>query len=55
MAHLSLLLLVLAASLFVATCGDMNETVGAQLEQSGVKAFVYNPGLQGLNGTQVNP
>ena len=42
-----------AASTLVVSCGGNETTVGGQLEQGGPKAFVYNPVLQGLNGTQV--
>ena len=43
----------LTASALVVSCGENRTTVAGQLEQGGSKAFVYNPVLQGLNGTQV--
>ena len=53
MSRMFAVLACLAASTLVASCGENKTTVGGQLEQGGSKAFVYNPVLQGLNGTQV--
>ena len=53
MSRMLAVLACLAASTLVVSCGENKTTVGGQLEQGGSKAFVYNPVLQGLNGTQV--
>ena len=53
MSRMIVVLACLAASALVVSCGENKTTVGGQLEQGGSKAFVYNPVLQGLNGTQV--
>ena len=53
MSRIFAVLALLAASALVASCGEDKPTVGGQLEQGGSKAFVYNPVVQGLNGTQV--
>ncbi|CAK0737411.1 hypothetical protein CVIRNUC_000908 [Coccomyxa viridis] len=52
MSRMIVVLACLAASALVVSCGENQTTVGGQLEQGGSKAFVYNPVLQGLNGTQ---
>jgi len=61
MAQFSILLALLATSAVAVSCVEMekmdkNETshsIGGMLEESGAQAFIYNPQLQGLNGTQV--
>lgn len=53
MVRLCALIVVLAASAFVASCEKNSTSVGNQLEVAGPQAFVYNPVLKGLNGTQV--
>ncbi len=53
MSRMIVVLACLAASVLVVSCGENKTTVGGQLEQGGSTAFVYNPVLQGLNGTQV--
>lgn len=53
MARLFALLFLLAASAFSVCCVETEISVGSQLADGGPTKFVYNPGLEGLNGTQV--
>ena len=53
MARLFALLFLLAASAFSVCCVETKASVGSQLANGGPTKFVYNPGLEGLNGTQV--
>lgn len=53
MARLFALLFLLAASAFSVCCIETKTSVGSQLADGGPTKFAYNPGLEGLNGTQV--
>ena len=52
MARLFALLFLLAAFASSVCCVE-TISVGSQLADGGPTKFVYNPGLEGLNGTQV--